>query len=107
LAGRAFIIVGGRLRARRRQLGISQEQLAAALGVSFQQVQKYERGANRISASKLFETTQFLNLSMNALFDQLAESSELSDNIVTWPTGPAAVRIAHTGRTTGHCRYIV
>jgi transcriptional regulator with XRE-family HTH domain len=47
------IFVGQRVRSRRKALGMSQEFLAGALGLTFQQVQKYERGANRISASKL------------------------------------------------------
>lgn len=47
------IAVGARVRLRRRSLGVSQDNLAKALGVSFQQVQKYERGTNRISASML------------------------------------------------------
>ena len=53
--------VGGRVRMRRKMLGISQERLAEALGLTFQQVQKYERGANRISASKLYEIARFLS----------------------------------------------
>ena len=47
--------VGLRIRMRRKEMGISQERLAEALGITFQQVQKYERGANRVSASKLYE----------------------------------------------------
>jgi len=47
--------VGRRLRLRRKELGISQERLADGLGLTFQQVQKYERGANQVSASKLYE----------------------------------------------------
>src|SRR5262252_7316384 len=46
--------VGLRIRMRRKELGISQEKLAEALGLTFQQVQKYERAANRISASRLY-----------------------------------------------------
>ncbi|HMO43605.1 MAG TPA: helix-turn-helix transcriptional regulator, partial [Phenylobacterium sp.] len=47
--------VGLRIRLRRKELGVSQEKLAEAIGLTFQQVQKYERGANRVSASKLWE----------------------------------------------------
>ena len=49
------VAVGARVRIRRRWLGFSQTQLATALGITFQQVQKYERGANRVSASMLEE----------------------------------------------------
>src|SRR3546814_4553159 len=47
--------VGGRVRLRRTLLGLSQEKLGEALGLTFQQVQKYERGANRIGASRMFD----------------------------------------------------
>ena len=52
--------VGMRVRLRRRLMGFSQERLAAGLGLSFQQVQKYESGANRISAGTLFELAESL-----------------------------------------------
>ena len=52
--------VGGRIRMRRKLLGVSQERLADDLGLTFQQVQKYERGANRVSASKLYEIAKSL-----------------------------------------------
>ena len=54
------IHVGSRLRMRRNMLGISQEQLGELLGVTFQQVQKYERGTNRIGASRLWQISQVL-----------------------------------------------
>jgi transcriptional regulator with XRE-family HTH domain len=61
--------VGSRLRLRRIWLGMSQEQLGAALGVSFQQIQKYERGTNRIGAGRLFEMTRVLNVPIGYFFD--------------------------------------
>lgn len=60
--------VGAQVRQRRRQLGLSQERLADALGLTFQQVQKYERGANRISASKLWDTASFLGVPIDWFF---------------------------------------
>ena len=63
--------VGGRVRMRRKMLGISQERLAEALGLTFQQVQKYERGANRISASKLYEIARFLSAPIAYFFEGL------------------------------------
>ena len=66
--------VGKRVRDRRRQLSLSQERLAEALGLTFQQVQKYERGANRISASKLWETAGFLSVPINYFFDGLKQA---------------------------------
>jgi transcriptional regulator with XRE-family HTH domain len=61
--------VGLRIRMRRRELGISQEKLAEALGLTFQQVQKYERAANRVSASRLFDIACALNTSVSYFFD--------------------------------------
>lgn len=66
------IHVGSRVRMRRKLLGVSQEKLAEALGLTFQQVQKYERGVNRVSASKLYETSSFLGVDVSYFFDGLA-----------------------------------
>ncbi|CAN7454667.1 helix-turn-helix transcriptional regulator [Phenylobacterium sp. LjRoot225] len=64
--------VGLRIRMRRKELGFSQEKLAEALGLTFQQVQKYERAANRVSASKLFEIARALDTSVNYFFDGIS-----------------------------------
>ncbi|WP_165190565.1 helix-turn-helix domain-containing protein [Caulobacter soli] len=63
--------VGALIRLRRRALKISQTELATAVGVTFQQVQKYERGANRVSASKLYEIAQKLDTPLVAFFEGL------------------------------------
>jgi transcriptional regulator with XRE-family HTH domain len=68
--------VGARIRLRRRMQGVSQEKLADALGLTFQQVQKYERGANRVSASKLYEIAAALRSPVAYFFDGLADPSE-------------------------------
>ncbi len=65
--------VGGRVRMRRKMLGVSQERLADALGLTFQQVQKYERGANRVSASKLYEIARFLSAPISYFFEGLSD----------------------------------
>lgn len=65
--------VGGRVRMRRKMLGVSQERLAEALGLTFQQVQKYERGANRISASKLYDIARFLAVPVSYFFEGLSD----------------------------------
>ena len=78
--------VGQRLRQRRTLLGMSQERLAQAFGVSFQQVQKYERGANRISASRLHLLTKILDVPVTYFFEGLptvdadAEDSSAGDD---------------------------
>ena len=61
------VAVGARVRIRRRWLGFSQTQLANALGITFQQVQKYERGANRVSASMLVKIAAKLETTVAAL----------------------------------------
>ena len=73
------VIVGARIAARRRELGLSQSDLARALSITFQQVQKYERGVNRVSASKLWATARFLRLPVQHLFPQEegAETAEV------------------------------
>jgi transcriptional regulator with XRE-family HTH domain len=62
--------VGSRLRLRRSTLGMSQEKLAAALGITFQQVQKYEKGANRISSSRLQHMARVLNVPISFFFEE-------------------------------------
>jgi transcriptional regulator with XRE-family HTH domain len=61
--------VGSRVRMRRVLLGLSQEKLGAALGLTFQQVQKYEKGTNRIGASRLQEISKTLNIAPSYFFD--------------------------------------
>lgn len=63
--------VGNRLRTRRRMLGLSQSTLATQAAITFQQVQKYERGANRVSASRLWEFASVLGVSPAYFFDGL------------------------------------
>src|SRR6195952_1505577 len=65
--------VGARIRMRRKVLGVSQEKLADELGLTFQQVQKYERGANRVSASKLYEIARSLSAPISYFFDGLSD----------------------------------
>jgi len=63
---------------RRKELGISQERLAEAIGLTFQQVQKYERAANRVSASKLWEMARALNASIAYFYEGLGDKVEVS-----------------------------
>lgn len=67
--------VGLRIRMRRKEMGVSQERLAEALGITFQQVQKYERGANRVSASKLWEIAGTLRTPVSYFYDGLEGQS--------------------------------
>ena len=63
--------VGSRVRLRRNMLGLSQEKLGGAIGLTFQQVQKYERGANRIGASRLHDLSQVLDVPVSFFFDDM------------------------------------
>jgi len=65
--------VGTRVRLRRQVLKMSQERLGDSLGVTFQQVQKYERGANRVGASRLWKMSQVLSVPVNFFFEGLGD----------------------------------
>jgi transcriptional regulator with XRE-family HTH domain len=65
------IHVGSRVRLRRTLLGMSQEKLGEAIGLTFQQVQKYERGANRVGASRLFDLSRVLDVPVGFFFDEM------------------------------------
>jgi transcriptional regulator with XRE-family HTH domain len=69
--------IGARVRMRRLMLNMSQEALSGKLGVTFQQVQKYEKGLNRISASRLFELSQALGVPVGYFYDGLDEGDAL------------------------------
>ncbi len=68
--------VGLRIRMRRKELGISQERLAESIGLTFQQVQKYERAANRVSASKLWEMSRALSTTIGYFYEGIGEATE-------------------------------
>lgn len=70
------IFVGDRVRLRRVLLGVSQQKLAAGIGLSFQQIQKYERGTNRISASTLAKFSRILDVPIGFFFDGWSEPGE-------------------------------
>ena len=71
--------VGGRVRFRRMLLGMSQEKLGEKLGLTFQQIQKYEKGINRIGASRLFDLAQVLGVSVQFFYEEAptADASQL------------------------------
>jgi len=78
--------VGQRLRQRRVLVGLSQERLARMVGITFQQVQKYERGANRIVASRLYQLANVLDVPVSYFFDDLA--AEPANDAGTASPGP-------------------
>ncbi|MCW5725769.1 MAG: helix-turn-helix transcriptional regulator [Maricaulaceae bacterium] len=68
--------VGKRLRRRRRLLGLTQQQLAESVGIRFQQIQKYECGANRVSASRLFELAESLDVPVQYFYEGLSQRED-------------------------------
>src|SRR5215470_2202874 len=76
--------VGSRVRLRRTLLGMSQEKLGEALGLTFQQVQKYERGANRVGSSRLFQLSRVLDVPVSYFFEEMsAETATRAKQAVT------------------------
>ena len=76
-------LVGDRIRQRRILMGLTQDQLGAALGISYQQVQKYETGANRVSAGRLYLIAQKLEISPGWFFDPVSNglgTTDLTEN---------------------------
>ena len=73
MANEIDLHVGKRLRRRRRLLGLTQQQLAESIGIRFQQIQKYECGANRVTASRLYELAVALNVPVNYFFEGLQQ----------------------------------
>jgi len=81
--------VGNRVRMRRLLLGMSQEKLGEELGLTFQQVQKYEKGANRVSASRLYHMSQILGVPVQFFYDdmQIAASGAKTPGMAENSTG--------------------
>ena len=72
--------VGKRLRRRRRLLGLTQQELASQVGVRFQQIQKYECGANRMTSSRLYDLAKALNVAVQYFFDGMEGDDLLAAN---------------------------
>ncbi len=72
--------VGQKVRFRRVTVGLTQTELGKALGVTFQQIQKYEHGANRIGSSRLYKISQVLSTPVSFFFDGISE--EIAENII-------------------------
>ncbi len=70
------LYVGKRLRRRRRLLGLTQQSLAEQVGIRFQQIQKYECGANRVSAARLFELSEALSVPIQYFYEGLSQTNE-------------------------------
>ncbi|CUW39908.1 Putative transcriptional regulator HTH-XRE family [Magnetospirillum sp. XM-1] len=73
--------VGARIRLRRTLLGMSQEKLGECLGLTFQQVQKYERGANRVGASRLFDLSRVLDVRVGYFFEEISDTAQAASPV--------------------------
>jgi transcriptional regulator with XRE-family HTH domain len=87
------IAIGARMRTRRRQLGLSQSDLAERLGVSFQQVQKYERGANRVAASTLLSAASALGVTIGWLVGEDPSLDAGDEDIFNALSRPGALEL--------------
>jgi len=77
--------VGGRVKLRRTLLGFSQEELADAVGVTFQQVQKYERGTNRMGASRIFDMSTVLDVSVSYFYEDMPREIRARNSVESTP----------------------
>lgn len=87
LAHQVDLYVGQRLRLRRTEMGLTQQQLADALGISYQQIQKYETGGNRVNVGKLFVLARALNVPLSFFIDDfegthVGSSHQLDEDMV-------------------------
>ena len=85
------IYVGSRIRLRRTLMGMSQERLGEALGLTFQQVQKYERGANRVGASRLFDLAHVLGVEVGFFYEEMPNGTRVErtpPGSTNFPTAP-------------------
>lgn len=82
------VYIGSRLRLRRTLLGISQDQLAEEMNVSFQQIQKYEKGINRIGAGRLWELAKLLSVPVNYFYENLEKTLENLNLEIKAPLNP-------------------
>jgi transcriptional regulator with XRE-family HTH domain len=89
-------LVGERVRLRRKELGLSQEKLGKAVGVTFQQIQKYENGVNRIGAGRLTQIGSFLDVPVSYFFDGLSgvcETQAEESNVLSTLKAPGAMEL--------------
>jgi len=102
------IHVGGRVRLRRIMLGMSQDKLGDALGLTFQQIQKYEKGINRIGSSRIFEISRILSVPIQFLFDDFDVEKGVSYGFAeteAQPENSSLLELLNTPEGVQLCRY--
>lgn len=98
----ADIYVGKRVRLMRKLLGMSQAELGALLGVTFQQIQKYEHGANRISAGRLYDLSRVMWVPVGFFFENMNNGSlSCEDASADWQTGAGADNLLYDNEYLG------
>ena len=95
--------VGARVKLRRMILGMSQEQLGRSLGLTFQQIQKYEKGVNRIGASRVFELSKLLEVPIQYFYDDL--EGESATGFAEADAGDAFMALVNSPEGVELCRY--
>ncbi|MEM8986073.1 MAG: helix-turn-helix transcriptional regulator [Pseudomonadota bacterium] len=100
------IHVGSRVRLRRMLVGLSQDKLGEALGLTFQQIQKYEKGVNRIGASRLFQISKILTVPVSFFFDDMpGEETGLSGFAEGGEADPAFMDFINSSEGVQLCRH--
>lgn len=96
--------VGSRVKLRRMILGLSQEALGKSLGLTFQQIQKYEKGVNRIGASRMFEMAQLLEVPVQFFYEDVG-GGRPADGFAESSAGEAVMDLVNSPEGVQLCRY--
>ena len=97
--------VGSRVRLRRLMLGMSQDKLGEALGLTFQQVQKYEKGINRIGASRVFQLSEVLSVPIQFFYDDFERIGEPAPGLAEADPGDGFMDLLSSPEGVQLCRY--
>jgi transcriptional regulator with XRE-family HTH domain len=96
--------VGARIRLRRNMIGLSQEKLGESLGITFQQIQKYEKGMNRVGASRLQAIGNILNVPVTFFFDDMFEEESETTYVVGFLNSSEGIQLARAFAKIGDAK---
>ena len=97
--------VGSRVKLRRMALGVSQDTLGKSMGLTFQQIQKYEKGVNRISASKIYELSRQLEVPIDYFFEGYGDGSGFAEGLANDIDGDPFMELIRSPEGVQLCRY--
>lgn len=97
--------VGSRVKLRRMALGVSQDTLGKSMGLTFQQIQKYEKGVNRISASKIYELSRLLEVPIDYFFDGYGDGADYGDGLAEESQGDPFMELIRSPDGVQLCRH--